>query len=31
MADELTQLAQLHQSGALSDEQFEAAKARLLR
>jgi len=29
-ADQLAQLAQLHQSGALSDTEFAAAKARLL-
>ena len=29
-ADELEHLAQLHASGALSDEEFTAAKAKLL-
>jgi predicted RNA-binding Zn-ribbon protein involved in translation (DUF1610 family) len=29
-ADELVKLAQLHESGALSDDEFKAAKARLL-
>jgi hypothetical protein len=30
MADQLQQLAALHQQGALSDEEFAAAKAKLL-
>jgi putative oligomerization/nucleic acid binding protein len=30
LADQLNQLAQLHQSGALSDGDFEAAKQKLL-
>jgi hypothetical protein len=30
IADQITQLAALHDSGALSDEEFAAAKARLL-
>jgi hypothetical protein len=30
MTGELERLADLHARGALSDEQFEAAKARLL-
>ena len=30
LVDELERLAKLHESGALSDEQFEAVKARLL-
>ena len=30
LADQLTQLTQLHQSGALTDQEFSAAKARLL-
>jgi hypothetical protein len=30
LADELSKLAQLRESGALTDEEFEAAKARLL-
>lgn len=29
-ADELAKLAKLHESGALTDEEFQAAKARLL-
>jgi hypothetical protein len=29
-ADELQQLAQLHASGALTDEEFAAAKAKIL-
>jgi hypothetical protein len=29
-ADELEHLAQLHQSGALTDEEFAAAKAKIL-
>jgi hypothetical protein len=29
-ADQLQQLAQLHASGALSDEEFAAAKAKIL-
>lgn len=30
MSDELTRLAELHQRGALSDDEFARAKARLL-
>jgi hypothetical protein len=30
VADQLAQLAALHDSGALTDEEFSAAKARLL-
>jgi hypothetical protein len=30
MADQLQQLADLHDSGVLSDEEFAAAKAKLL-
>lgn len=30
MMDQLSQLAQMHDSGALTDEEFAAAKARLL-
>ena len=31
MLDQLNQLNELHQQGALSDEEFTAAKAKLLR
>jgi hypothetical protein len=30
LADQLTQLAHLHSSGALTDQEFALAKARLL-
>jgi uncharacterized protein HemX len=30
MSDQLTQLSRLHREGALSDEEFAAAKSRLL-
>jgi hypothetical protein len=30
MLDQLNQLTELHQQGALSDEEFAAAKAKLL-
>jgi hypothetical protein len=30
MADQLNQLADLHQQGVLSDDEFAAAKAKLL-
>jgi hypothetical protein len=30
MVDQLQQIATLHQQGALSDEEFTAAKAKLL-
>ena len=30
MADQLSQLAALHSQGALTDDEFAAAKARLL-
>jgi hypothetical protein len=30
MPDKLTQLAALHEQGALTDDEFAAAKARLL-
>jgi len=30
MADEIAKLADMHQQGLLSDEEFAAAKARLL-
>jgi hypothetical protein len=30
MMDQLSQLATLHQQGALTDEEFAAAKAKLL-
>jgi hypothetical protein len=30
MLDQLNQLTELHQQGALSDEEFTAAKAKLL-
>ena len=30
MSDQLTQISRLHQEGALSDEEFAAAKSRLL-